>query len=175
MTLFKKIVVLKVKDPKHPQKEFSIYQRQLGGIDAVLLQAAVGIREYTFKFQCSDRHPVVPRTTADIDRLLTESGVKIIRELKEHWNDPATNGKANHNVLIESNIDDPNIEDKTISRAKNVHTEQTSKQLLKIHNKKLEYINKHLLKVDSSDDDSDRLKLFDENKTTMRVGEVERA
>lgn len=174
MTVFKKIVTIKVKDPKHPQREFNIYQRQLGGIDALLLQNAVGIREATFKFQCSDKHPVVPRTMEDIDRLLAESGVKIIREPKDHYNDPTTNGKANHSMLIESNLDDPNIDDKLLSRAKNIHQEQTSKQLLKIHNKKLEYINKHLLEVESSDDDSERLKMFDENKTTMKVGEIER-
>lgn len=175
MTVFTKIITIKVKDAKRPQKEFSIYQKQLGGIDAVLLQNAAGIREATFKFICSDKHPVVPRTMEDIDRLLAQSGVKILREPKNHYNDPATNGKANHSLLIESNLDDPNLDDNLVSKAKNVHEETTTKQNIKIHNKKLEYINKHLLQVESSDKDSERLKLFDENKTKMRVGEVERA
>lgn len=94
--------------------------------------------------------------------------------MSSHPNDPVTNGKANCSMQIETNIDDPNIPDKFISKAKKVHEEPTSKEQLRIQNKQIEYYNKQIQKIDSSTDNSDKLKFLDEGKERMKVGEVER-
>lgn len=173
MTVFHKIVTLKVQDPKQPTKEFDLYLRQLGGIDALLLQMAPGIREATFKFICSDKHPATPRRMEDIDNLLASSNVKILREMSTHYRDPVTTGLVNKALKIETNLDNPNLDDKFISDAKNVHEEQTSKRQIKLINEKFESANKLHRKAETSDDDSDILKPLNENQTTMKVGEVE--
>ena len=146
----------------------------MGGIDAVLLQLAPGIGEATYKFVCSDKHPETPRNMEDIDRLLANSKLKILREMTSHPNDPVTTGKANASLQIDTVIDNPNLPDKLLSEAKNIHEEETTKEQLKIQNEKIEFINKKLKEKESSTDDSDQLKYFDENKTTVKVGEVER-
>jgi hypothetical protein len=174
MTVFKKIVTIRITDPKKPHKEFEIYQRQYGGIDAVLLGLAPGIKEATYKFVCSDNHPDTPRTMEDIDKLLANSNIKILSEMALHPNDPVTSGKANQSLQIDTVLDNPNIPDRFISKAKNVHEERTTKLQLKIQNEQIAKINKQLRKKESSTDDSDHLDYFDENKTTMKVGEVER-
>lgn len=174
MTVFKKIVAIRITDPKKPHKDFEIYQRQIGGVDAVLLSIAPGIHEATYKFICSDNNPSAPRTAEDIDRLLSNSNIKILREMSSHPNDPVTSGNANHSIQIETNIDNPNLPDKFISKAKNIHEEAISKDQLRIQNKQIEYYNKQLKKKESSTDDSDKLKYFDEGKSTAKVGEVER-
>jgi hypothetical protein len=167
-------VTLKVKDPLRPTKEFSVYMRQLGGIDALLLQSAPGIREATFKFMCSDKHPATPRTMEDIDRLLSSSNIKIMRELASHRNDPEAKGDVNHSLKIETNLDNPNLDDKFISDARDVHEEPTSKLQIKMINERFEQANKIKRRVETSDDDSDILKPLDESKTTMKVAEVEK-
>ena len=172
MTVFKKIVTLKVQDPKRPTKEFELYLRQLGGIDALLLQMAPGIREATFKFICSDKHPATPRTMEDIDNLLANSNIKLLREMSTHYRDPESNGQVNKSLKIETNLDNPNIDDKFISHATNVHEEQTSKRQIKLINERFEHANKQHRKVETSDYDSDILKPLDENQTVMKVGEV---
>jgi hypothetical protein len=164
---------LKVSDPKNPTKEFKLYMRQLGGIDALLLQMAPGIREATFKFICSDKHPKTPRTMEDIDNLLANSKIKILREMTTHYRDPESTGQVNKSLKIETNLDNPNIDDKFISNARNVHTAETSKRQIKLINEKFERQNKIHRKIETSTDDSDILKPLDETKTTMRVGEVE--
>ena len=136
---------------------------------------APGIREATYKFICSDKHPSTPRTLEDIDRLLASSGIKVLREMSSHYKDPETTGKLQRTMLIETNLDNPNLDDKFISNAEDVHEEETSKQQLKMINEKFQQENKQKLKTDSSNADSDRLKMLDENKTTMKVGTVERA
>jgi hypothetical protein len=174
MTVYTKIISIRITDPKKPHKDFEIYQRQMGGIDAVLLQLAPGINEAVYKFVCSDKHPETPRNMEDIDKLLANSNLKILGEMPSHPNDPTSTGKANASLQIDTLLDNPNIPDNLLSSAKNVHEVPTTKEQLKIQNEKIKYINKKLREQDSSTDDSDKLKYFDENKTTVKVGTVER-
>jgi hypothetical protein len=176
LVVYTKIVSIRITDPKKPHKDFEIYQRQMGGIDAVLLQLAPGINEATYKFVCSDKHPETPRNMEDIDKLLANSNLKILREMSSHPNDPTSTGKANASLQIDTLLDNPNLPDKFLSdvNVKDIHDVPTTKEQLKIQNEKIAYINKKLKEKDSSEDDSDRLKYFDENKTTVKVGTVER-
>jgi hypothetical protein len=176
LTVFKKIVIVKITDPNKPTKDFELYLRQPEnkGIDTVLLGLSAGIKEATFKFVCSDRNPSNPKTMEDIDRLLSEFNIKILQETTSHKNDPSSNGSANHSVQIDTNLDDPSLDDKFISSAKNIHEEQLTKYNIKKINEKREFLNKLKQQTESSDDDTDKIKLLDENKTTVITGEIER-
>jgi hypothetical protein len=149
--------------------------RRVGGINAVLLESAPGINEATFKLICSNKDPETPRTMEDIDRILSESGIKILQESSSHSKDPVSTGKANQSLLIETTLDDPNIPDKLISDAKNVHEVETSKHHIRKLNEQIKEKNKEILQKETSTDNSDIKKVLDESKSTVRVGEVERA
>lgn len=173
MTVYTKIVVLKVKNPKFPTLEISEFQIKNNiqlGIDIIPLRIAAGINEATLKFVCSDNHPVTPRNMDHIDALLAE--LNVLAELKTHPNDPVSTNKANHSLQITANLEDPNIEDKHIKNAKRVHKEHISKEQIDYLNKKIHRLNKQL--SDTSSDNSEKLKDFPEDKEEVDVGEIER-
>jgi hypothetical protein len=173
MTVFSKIVVVKVKNAKMPTLEINEYQIKNNiklGIDVVPLRIAPGIGEATLKFVCSDNNPTTPRNMDHIDALLSE--LNVLAELKTHPNDPVSTGKVNHDLQITSNLEDPNIEDRHIKNAKRVHKEHISKEQIDYLNKKVHRFNKQL--SDTSTANSEKLKPFPEDKDEVDVGEIER-
>lgn len=105
----------------------------------------------------------------DIDELLARLNVRT--EMTHHKNDPLNNNF--HLMDIWTNLDNPNIQDKLRSKAKDIHEEEVTKDRIKSINEDFDKHNKTL--SDTSTDNSDKLKKIDEGKTKFEVGEIERA
>ena len=173
MTVFKKIVVIKVNNPRRPTEEilkWSVKNDVKLGIDIIPLSIAPGLKEATLKFVCSDNNPITPRTMEHLDRLLSTLDVRA--ELKTHPKDPVATGKMKHDIQITANLEDPNIEDRHISHAKRVHKEHVSMEQVKMLNQRIHRYNMRL--SDTSDDNSDKKKFFKEEERDFEVGEIER-
>jgi hypothetical protein len=106
----------------------------------------------------------------DIDELLAR--LKVTADFQHHKNDPKESGAAYHLMDIFTNLDNPNIPDKLISKAQDIHDEDATKERVKSINEDFERHNKML--TDTSTDNSDRLKPIDEAKTKFKVGQIER-
>lgn len=116
MTVFHKILKIKPSDAKNPTKEIDKYLTKNRGISYVILQNTPAIEVLVIEFICSDKGPDLPSNAEDIDNLIRDSGIQVIKEMDHHDNEPSN--RANNLMQIAINQRDKETEEtKEIERA----------------------------------------------------------
>jgi hypothetical protein len=171
MTVFSKKATIKIEDSKHPTRELNVYlsDEKFKGIDAIILKNKLFQNELDIELVCSDINPSFPRYAQDIDELLANFKLKG-SQLQHHPNDPLNSN--NHLLEINTNLDNPNIDDKLRSKAKNIVEETVDKARIKSINSDFEGFNKKLSETSTAN--SDKLKPIDEKTTKFQIGQIER-
>jgi len=172
MTVYSKKATIKIENPNLPTKELEVYlaSERFKGIDAIILKNKPFQNELDIELVCSDINPSFPRYEQDLDELLSNLKLKG-SQLNQHPNDPLKHN--NHLLEIDTILDNPNINDKLRSKAKNIIEEQVDKERIKSINSDFEGYNKKL--SETSTKNSDKLKPIDEEITKFEIGEIERA